>query len=93
MRILLAALLMGAAFLLAIADWQATLGEGYAYRLRSIDQALAGVWPAWHARFVEGWQVHGFLLWDPVGAFLMALPLALVLAAFGMLVWVSRARR
>ena len=58
-----------------------------------IDQALAGVWPGWHARFVEGWQLHGFLLWDPVGAFLMALPLALVLAAMAMLLWVSRARR
>jgi len=93
MRILLAVLLMGAAFLMAVADWQITIGQGYAYRLRSIEQALAVVAPERTARFVEGWKLHGFLFWDPVGAFLMALPLALVLAAFAMLLWVSRPRR
>lgn len=91
MRLVLILLLLAAALWRAALDWGATIGEGYAYRLTSIDGALANTWPDRWAGIVEAAKANG--LWDPVGATLTAMPLALVLAALAFLLWITRRRR
>lgn len=91
MRLVLILLLLAAALWRAALDWGATIGEGYAYRLTSIDGALANTWPDRWAGIVEAAKANG--LWDPVGATLTAIPLALVLAALAFLLWITRRRR
>lgn len=91
MRLVLIVLLLGAALWRAVLDWRATIGEGYAYRLTSIDAALAEAWPQRWEAFTAWAEARG--LWDPVGATLAALPLALVLAGLAALLWVTRRRR
>jgi hypothetical protein len=91
MRVLLAAVFLVAGLWRAWIDWQATIGEGYAFRMSSIGTVLEATWPERYAAFTEGWQARG-LLWDPVGATLMALPLALMLLVVAALLWVTRRR-
>lgn len=91
MRLVLILLLLAGALWRAALDWGATIGEGYAYRLTSIDGALANTWPDRWAGIVEAAKANG--LWDPVGATLTAIPLALVLAALAFLLWITRRRR
>ncbi len=91
MRGLIAAILMAGALWQAGVDWQATIGQGYAYRLTPIGQVFANLAPETYAWLVGAWKASP-LLWDPVGAVLMALPLALALAALAALVWFTRRR-
>lgn len=91
MRRLIAAILLGGALWQAAVDWQATIGQGYAYRLTPIGQVLAKAAPQAYERLVGAWKASP-LLWDPVGATLMALPLALTLAALAALLWLTRRR-
>ena len=91
MRLALVLLLLAAAVWRAALDWRATIGEGYAYRLTSIDAALAGGWPEGWGRITEAAKANG--LWDPVGAALTSVPLALVPAILAGLVWITRRRR
>lgn len=91
MRVLLAAVFLAAGLWRAWVDWQATIGEGYAFRMSSIGRVLEATWPDRYAAFVAGWQARG-LLWDPVGATLMALPLALVLLVIAVVLWITRPR-
>jgi hypothetical protein len=91
MRLILVLLLLAAAFWRAALDWRATIGEGFALRLTSIGGALANTWPERWGGIVEAARANG--LWDPVGATVTALPLALVLAALALLVWITRPRR
>ena len=94
MRALLAIVLLGTAFWRAGVDWQATIGQGYAYRLDTVGGVASATWPETHAQLVAGLQQSGVpLAWNPVGAFVMALPLALVLATAAYAVWVTRRRR
>ncbi|WP_299134652.1 hypothetical protein [uncultured Amaricoccus sp.] len=94
MRGLLAAILMGLALWRAAADWQATIGQGYAYRLTPIGQVIEAAAPETYASVIGAWKATSVpYLWDPVGATLMSLPLALVLAALAALVWFTRRRR
>jgi hypothetical protein len=93
MRALLTLLLLGAAFWRAALDWQATIGEGYAYRFVSLGGAFAARWPEAYARLVARLEASALpWAWDPVGAFVLSLPVALALAALGMTVWVTRNR-
>jgi hypothetical protein len=74
-------------------DWQATIGAGYAYRLTSIDQALAEALPGSHASLVRAWQAAPVpWMWDPVGTTFLGLPLAMVLALLAALIWMSLPR-
>jgi predicted membrane protein len=89
MRTILAVLILfGAAWRIG-ADWQATIGQGYAFRPDSIGALVAARWPESHARLLA---TLGDGLGQAVGGFVLALPAALVLAAFGCGLWITRAR-
>lgn len=88
----IALLLFAGAAWQAAADWQATIGQGYAYRMTPIGQVLANAAPGPYDRLVAGWKASP-LLWDPVGMVLMALPLAPVLGLVALLLWITRPRR
>lgn len=92
MRGLIALLLLAAAIWRAVLDWRATIGQGHAYRTTPIGQVLADAAPGFYERLVAGWQASP-LLWDPVGATVMALPLAPLLALVALIVWITRPRR
>lgn len=94
MRGILAAVLMGLALWQAVVDWQATIDAGYAYRLTPIDQVLTGLAPGPAGSVLGAWRGTSIpWLWDPIGATMMALPMALVLAGLAALLWVTRRRR
>jgi len=89
MRAFLTILLAVLAFMLAAFDWQATIGAGYAYRSASLGELVAGRWPEATAAMVAALRGGGWL-WDPVGAFLLSLPVAPLLAAVALGLWVTR---
>ena len=93
MRAILTILLLGAALWRAGADWLATVSQGYAYRFGTLGSMISGYWPEDYANLVESLQRSGVpFAWNPVGAIVMSLPLALLLLAIGGAVWVTRAR-
>ena len=94
MRAILAVVLALLALWRVIADWQGTIGAGYAFRLRSIDLVVSEQWPLGYQQLVESLQSSGVpFAWDPVGAFVMALPLALIPALLAVILWVTRGRK
>lgn len=94
MRAILAIALMALGIWQAVADWNATIGLGYAYRLTPVGQVIADAVPEFYARLIASWQGIGIpYLWDPVGRVMMALPMAIVLGVPGALLWVTRRRR
>jgi hypothetical protein len=94
MRVVVAVLLLGAALVLAVIDWQATIAQGYAYRFGTLGRMIQGWWPEGYVRLVVGLKQSGIpWLWDPIGAVVMSLPVALVLAAIGAGLFVTRERR
>jgi hypothetical protein len=94
MRALLVLLLLLAALAIAWADWQATIGEGFAFRPSSIEAALARIAPGAAETLFGAWRGTQLpYLWEPVGATFAALPAALVLAGLALLLWVTRRRR
>lgn len=91
MRLLLAFLLIAAALWRGWLDWQATIGQGYAYRLKPVGQVLADTWPQAFERFVAGVQGSSVpFLWDPIGMAVFAVPLALLAALLAAGLWVTR---
>ena len=91
MRTGLVVLLLAAAVWQGWVDWQATIGEGYAYRLTSIGTALQQASPERYAAFVAAGESGALAwAWDPVGRTLMRLPLALVLLMIAGALWVTR---
>lgn len=94
MRAILAILLLAAAFWRAAIDWQTTIAEGYAYRFSTIGSVISRHWPESYARLVESLKQSGVAgAWDPVGAIVMSIPVALALAALAGAVWLTRERR
>ncbi len=94
MRAALALLISGLAVWRLGIDWQATIGEGYAFRPSTLGQLFSARWPEDYANLVDGLHQSGVpYAWDPVGAVIMSLPAALVLAAIAGLIWVTRPRR
>jgi hypothetical protein len=93
MRAIVTILLLGAALWRAGIDWQATIGQGYAYRFGTLGGLISAHWPKNYAAFVQGLERSGLpYAWNPVGAVLMSLPIALVLAAIAATLWVTRER-
>jgi hypothetical protein len=93
MRAIVTILLLGAALWRAGADWQATIGQGYAYRFGSLGGLFSRHWPEHYAQLVESLERSGVpYAWNPVGAMVMSLPVALMLAAIAAAVWVTRER-
>ncbi len=91
MRAILSLMLLGAAFWRAGVDWQATIGRGYAYRPGTIGGMISGRWPEQYAHLVDSLVRSGVpFAWKPVGAFVMSLPVALVLAALAGCLWLAR---
>jgi hypothetical protein len=72
-------------------DWRATIGEGYAYRLKSIGTVAEASFPETYRDLTALASKLSF--WDPVGVTILSLPLALVLLAAAGMVWLLRRRR
>ena len=93
MRAILAILLLAAAVWRTGVDWQATIGVGYAFRPGTIGGVIAHYWPEDYQNLVASLQASGVpFAWNPVGAFFLSLPIALVLAASALAVWLTRER-
>jgi hypothetical protein len=93
MRAILAILLLAAALWRVGVDWQATIGVGYAFRPGTIGSLISHYWPDDYANLVASLQTSGVpFAWNPVGALVMSLPLALLLAAAACGVWLTRSR-
>jgi hypothetical protein len=93
MRATVTILLIGAALWRAGLDWQATIAQGYAYRFATPGGLISAAWPRNYAALVEGLERSGVpYAWNPVGALVMSLPIALVLAAIGVGLWITRER-
>lgn len=93
MRAGLTIILLAAALWRAGLDWQATIGQGYAYRLSTIGNLFSARWPERYGNLVEGLKRSGLpWAWDPAGAFLMSLPLALMIALLAAVFWLTRPR-
>jgi hypothetical protein len=94
MRAVLAILFLAAAIWRVGVDWQATIAVGYAFRPGTIGGLIAHRWPEDYQNLVESLQASGVpFAWNPVGAFLLSLPVALVLASIALGIWVTRERR
>lgn len=93
MRMAITILLAALALWRAAADWQATIGQGYAYRFGTLGDLVGGWWPERYARLVNALRQSGVpWAWDPVGAFLLSLPVAPALAAVAVGLWITRER-
>jgi hypothetical protein len=93
MRAVLAILLLAAALWRVGVDWQATIGVGYAFRPGTLGGLVARHWPHDYQNLVASLQSSGVpFAWDPVGAFVLSLPVALLLAAAALAVWLTRER-
>ena len=84
-RIILILILLAIGLWQAAADWQATIGEGYAYRFTSIGQALSETWPD-RIAVPEGAE-RSLTDW------LLSIPIAATLLVASGLLWLSRPRR
>lgn len=94
MRTAIAVLFFALAFWRAAADWMSTIGEGYAYRFGTAGGFAGDHWPDAVGRLVGGLRSMGpSWAWDPVGAFVLSLPVAPLLAAVGVSFWIARERR
>jgi hypothetical protein len=94
MRALVVMLLLAATLWRVAVDWHGTIGAGFGYRLRSIGAVVSEAWPDGYASLVASLQASGVpFAWDPVGAFVMGLPLALIPALLAAMIWVTRERR
>lgn len=93
MRTAFASLFLALALWRAAVDWQATLGQGYAYRFGSLGGLVDDRWPGATGRLAGTVQAWGpGWAWDPVGAFVLSLPLAPLLATIAAAFWFTRAR-
>jgi hypothetical protein len=93
MRAFLAIVFLAAAIWRVGVDWQATIGVGYAFRPGTIGGLIARRWPDDYANLVASLQASGVpFAWNPVGALVMSLPLALILAAAACGIWLTRSR-
>ncbi len=94
MRSLVVLILLGLGIWQAVADWRATIGQGYAYRLTPLGQVWADAAPARYESMVSVLKSSPLpLLWDPIGATLLGLPLALLSIGLAGVLWVTRRRR
>jgi hypothetical protein len=93
MRAILIILFTGVALWRAAADWHATIGQGYAYRPGTLGGLMSSHWPTTYARLVDNLQ-HGAVpyAWDPVGAVVMSVPLALFFLSLAGWLWLGRPR-
>jgi hypothetical protein len=94
MRAVIAVLLFMAAGWLGWRDWQATINEGQAYRLSSVEANWIALSPGTHEAWrpaLEATEIP--YLWDPVLRTLMVLPAAGILLFLGAILWLSRPRR
>lgn len=93
MRLAIIIVLAAGALWRGYLDWQATIGEGYAFRLKSIGAVLSDLYPDAHDGLVRFLQNTGISwLWDPVATTILWLPLALVLAVPALLLVLTRSR-
>ena len=93
MRAVLAVLFLAAAIWRVGVDWQATIGVGYAFRPGTIGSLIAHYWPEDYQNLVASLQASGVpFAWNPVGAFVLSIPLALLLLVIASVIWLTRER-
>ncbi len=93
MRAILSLLFVAAAIWRIGVDWQATIGVGYAFRPGTIGGLISHYWPEDYQNLVASLQASGVpFAWNPVGAFVLSLPIALILAAIATGIWLTRER-
>ena len=94
MRVFFAVLLLGAALWRVAVDWQSTLGQGYAYRFGTFGSLIQNNWPEGYVHLVVSLKQSGLpWAWNPIGAIVMSVPVAPVLAAIAAALLVTRERR
>jgi len=93
MRAILIILFGGVALWRAAVDWHATIGQGYAYRPGTLGGLLSTHWPTTYAHVVDSLQ-HGAVpfAWNPVGAIVMSIPMALFFLTLAGWLWLGRPR-
>ncbi len=93
MRAILMIVFLGGALWRVGADWHATIGQGYAYRPGTLGTLAASHWPTSYAHLVEGLE-HSSVpyAWNPVGALVMSVPLALLFFSLAGWLWLGRSR-
>lgn len=74
-----------------VIDWQATIGQGQAFRPASLERLWAAWSPASHGALIE--ELRASALWDPALATLLATPLLLVLLLLSAFFWLIRRRK
>lgn len=93
MRAFLALLFIAAAVWRTGVDWQGTIGLGYAFRPGTVGGLIQHRWPEDYQNLVTSLQASGVpFAWNPVGAFVLSLPVALLLAAVALGIWLARPR-
>ena len=94
MRAVVAVLFLAAAVWRTGVDWQATIGVGYAFRPGTVGGLIRHRWPEDYQNLVAGLQASGVpFAWNPVGAFVLSLPVALLLATAALAIWLTRERQ
>jgi trehalose utilization protein len=94
MRAILMLLLLGTALWRAGVDWQGTISRGYAFRPGTVGDVFLAHWPGYYRQLVESLLESGVpYAWNPVGAFVMSLPVALTLATLALALWLTREPR
>ncbi len=93
MRVVLTILFAAAALWRLGVDWSATISQGYALRLGTLGGVISAHWPANYAQLVDGLQRSRVpFAWDPVGALVLSIPVALFFAALAGWCWLGRSR-
>ncbi|MEM8569504.1 MAG: hypothetical protein AAGG56_01230 [Pseudomonadota bacterium] len=93
MRMVLVVVFAALALWRAWIDWHATISQGYAYRLASVESAVSSFAPSTYRGVTQSIQSLGLpWLWDPVTTFILGLPLALLPAALALVLWLTRRR-
>jgi hypothetical protein len=91
MRVVLTILFAAVALWRIAVDWSATISHGYAFRAGTLGSLIAAHWPANYAQLVDGLQRSRVpFAWDPVGALVMSIPVALLFAALAGWCWLGR---
>ncbi len=94
MRLLIAYVFFAAAAYRAWIDWQATMGEGNAYRMASVEalwqQTSPGSYETWYPVLQSSTIPY---LWDPVLMVFFGFPMALLLFVLGAFFWLIRRRK
>ena len=94
MRLLLSLIFFSLSGWQTFTDWQATMGQGNAFRFSSVEEAWISLSAETHAEYLPILQQSTVpMLWDPVLINLITFPAAVVLFVLSALFWMVRKRK